>query len=320
MSIISLSIDEKKRILDEFPSTELSYENIIHKKVYSDIVLSIPQGRKYFAWFKNRNNMKDLKDTCYMLQIGASGKVVDVIAYKCCFSNDLKLGTIFYGTIIEIDKGNFYSIEDIIEYKGENVFSYTWQQKFELFHQVMKFDIKQVAYNKSYIVMGLPIISNSFDELLKEINQVQQYHVKYIQFRKMENQNVSQCIEVERKEGKYVVRKCNIALKAQSKTTKRDVIFTVRATLQNDIYLLYEKGTSNYVDVAFVSDYKTSVMMNKLFRTIKENFNLDALEESDDEEEFENNKEDRFVFLEREIDMVCAYNSRFKKWMPSRVL
>jgi superfamily II DNA/RNA helicase len=41
-----------------------------------------------------------------------------------------------------------------------------------------------------------------------------------------------------------------------------------------------------YYDVAFIPDYSTSVMMNKLFRNIKENQNLDALEESDDEEEF----------------------------------
>ena len=36
--------------------------------------------------------------------------------------------------------------------------------------------------------------------------------------------------------------------------------------------------------------------MNSLFRTIKENENLDSLEESDDEEEFENSNVDKFVF------------------------
>ena len=34
-----------------------------------------------------------------------------------------------------------------------------------------------------------------------------------------------------------------------------------------------------------IPDYKTSVFMNDLFRTIKENKNLDLLEESDDEED-----------------------------------
>ena len=56
--------------------------------------------------------------------------------------------------------------------------------------------------------------------------------------------------------------------------------------------------------------------MNKLFRNIKENNNLDALEESDDEAEFENDREDKFVFLDRAFKMVCQYNYKFKRWMP----
>jgi hypothetical protein len=56
--------------------------------------------------------------------------------------------------------------------------------------------------------------------------------------------------------------------------------------------------------------------MNKLFRNIKENDNLDALEESDDEEEFEDEKEDKFVHLDKEYKMICEYNYKFKKWVP----
>ena len=58
--------------------------------------------------------------------------------------------------------------------------------------------------------------------------------------------------------------------------------------------------------------------MNKLFRKIKENDRLDALEESDDEEEFENENEDRFVYLDKTYNMVCLYNQKFKKWYPIR--
>jgi hypothetical protein len=56
--------------------------------------------------------------------------------------------------------------------------------------------------------------------------------------------------------------------------------------------------------------------MNRLFRNIKENINLDKLEESDDEEEFENVKEGRFVNLDMIHNMVCTYNYKFKKWVP----
>jgi hypothetical protein len=109
---------------------------------------------------------------------------------------------------------------------------------------------------------------------------------------------------------------------------KRDVIFKVRPDIQNDIYHLYclnkkgvnEKGVEEFYEVAYIPDYKTSLFMNRLFRNIKENNNLDALEESDDEEDFENDREDRHVFLDREYLMLCSYHSKFKKWVPLRIV
>ncbi len=56
--------------------------------------------------------------------------------------------------------------------------------------------------------------------------------------------------------------------------------------------------------------------MNKLFRNIKENDNLDLLEESDDDEEFEDISSTKFVDLEKELIMKCVYNRKFKKWEP----
>jgi hypothetical protein len=56
-----------------------------------------------------------------------------------------------------------------------------------------------------------------------------------------------------------------------------------------------------------------------MFRKIKENENLDALEESDSEEEFENERADKYVFLEKTYFMVCAFNNKFKKWVPLRL-
>jgi hypothetical protein len=60
--------------------------------------------------------------------------------------------------------------------------------------------------------------------------------------------------------------------------------------------------------------------MNRLFRNIKENENLDSLEESDDEEEFQNDKEDRHVYLEREFHMQCSFHYKFKKWVPIKIV
>jgi hypothetical protein len=74
-----------------------------------------------------------------------------------------------------------------------------------------------------------------------------------------------------------------------------------------------------YYGVACIPNYKTSVMMNSLFRKIRENKNLDYIEESDDEEDFQNNAEDKYVDLEKRINMTCVFHRKFKKWTPVSV-
>jgi len=47
-----LTQEDKRDILSNFPNVKLSYEKIVHKKVYNfDLLLSIPDGKKCFAWF-----------------------------------------------------------------------------------------------------------------------------------------------------------------------------------------------------------------------------------------------------------------------------
>jgi hypothetical protein len=96
--------------------------------------------------------------------------------------------------------------------------------------------------------------------------------------------------------------------------------FSIKPDLQNDIYHLSDPVNKSLVGTAYIPDYKTSVLMNQLFRNIKENANLDSLEESDSEDEFENDRVDKFVYLDREYTMICAYNHKFKKWVPLRVV
>ena len=75
-----------------------------------------------------------------------------------------------------------------------------------------------------------------------------------------------------------------------------------------------------FYSYAVIPDYKTSTMMNDIFRNIKENDNLDALEESDDEEEFENINEDKFISLDMVKIMECSFNIQHSKWSPIKVV
>jgi len=99
---------------------------------------------------------------------------------------------------------------------------------------------------------------------------------------------------------------------------EKNVVFQIRADVQNDIYNLYcyKNGEFEFYDIAQIQNYKTSVFMNNIFRTIKENKNLDYLEESDDEDEFENTSPDKFVDMDASYTMNCLYSNKFKYWIP----
>ena len=60
--------------------------------------------------------------------------------------------------------------------------------------------------------------------------------------------------------------------------------------------------------------------MNGLFRNIRENKNLDFIEESDDEDDFQNLNEDKYVDMKKTILIECVFDRKFKKWTPMRVV
>ena len=108
--------------------------------------------------------------------------------------------------------------------------------------------------------------------------------------------------------------------------TNIQAIFVVRPNIQNDIYELFVKSSNSrtgevtFHNFAHISGYKTSVMMNRLFRNIVENECLDTQEESEDEAEFENTEPDKYVSLHKEYLMLCRFNKRFCKWVPMHII
>ena len=328
------SHQEKISILSEFPNIKLSYENITHNKVSNyDIVLAVPEGKKCFAWFTTYQE----KNVCLIMELAENKQITNIKIMNAVFKSDMVFGTIFYGTMFYHSRNNFFTLEDIFYYKGVDVSRNSWLKKFELFNKIMSDDIKQVSYNKNFIVFGLPLLSNNVDELQNKLTHIK-YKIKTIQFRIFNISNKSlfvsfanlTCPNVETTKtpqnksvvGVVKIPKLEVPIHSYQNYKKRkEIVFNVKADVQNDIYHLYCKDDTSLenFNVAFIPNYTTSVMMNKLFRNIKENINLDALEESDDEDEFQNEKEDRFVNLEKTYNMMCSYNYKFKKWTPLRL-
>ena len=336
---VSFTQYEKENIMRDFPNVKLSYENIIYKKVYNaDSYVAIPEGLKCFAWFTNYNN----RNVCFIMELSEKKQIKNIKIANVCFSSSLSYGTILYGTIFKHPLHNhFFTVEDIFQCKGRMIERENWGNKYILFNELFKNDIKQVAYNNSFTVFGLPIIANSIDTLTQKLENVK-YKIDSIQFRSFYRSNnylfVSYKIFMESNthynapnnnvSNDNVVNKEKPLVKNEPKreirdnNSRKEIIFIIKPDIQNDIYHLYCNNNMNkeeYYGFACIPDYKCSVMMNQLFRTIKENQNLDALEESDDEEEFQDEREDRFVYLERSYKMICRFNYKFKKWYPVKI-
>ena len=151
------------------------------------------------------------------------------------------------------------------------------------------------------MIFGVPIIDTSHDNIRKKIKNLQ-YELYCIQHRlfKKELSFFNEKIE------NLVVRAAN---------------FFVKATLRPDIYelLLMNDGCIEKHNIACIPDYKTSVFMNSLFRNVRENSNLDYIEESEDEDMFENIDLDKFVYLDKKIKMKCMYVQKMKLWKPIEI-
>jgi hypothetical protein len=305
---MSLQDHETKLVLQDFPKFELSYETMVHNKVHnSDILLAIPEGIKCFAWFTSYKE----DNVCFVLELDETKNIKSVKIVLTSFTDKLALGTVFYGTIFKINNINCFSIEDLYYYKGNNYTNTLYSNKLEILREILKNEMSQTALTQKFTVFGLPLMSNDFNLLLKEI-QLLSYKISQIKFRFFDKNNSRKIVYIKYYKPGY----------GTNNVVKKDMInravFKITADIEPDIYnlFIYKDGSEEYYDTAIIPDYKTSVMMNKLFRNIKENNNLDALEESDDEEEFQDSREDKYVYLDRSFKMNCEYNHKFKRWIP----
>ena len=287
-------------ILKFFPNIELSYEKTIHKKVQADLYLVIPKGGKCFIWYKLYNN----KPTCFLLRLNIkSKKITSINIIKNCFSNDLcaKLGTIIYGTNFKIGYSDCFTIENIFYYKGCDLKFLNQYKKLSIINTLLKNDISQKKIFQKQLTIGLPIISYNINDIYKKTQDIT-YNVYSIQHRLL----------FKNKTFLNLPYKNNITIYR---------IFLIRPTIINDIYNLFVLENEKEINVgtAYIPSYKISVFMNSIFRNIKENNNLDALEESDDEDEFENINIDKFVDLQKSEKFKCYYSKKFKSWVPIEI-
>lgn len=203
-------------------------------------------------------------------------------------------GTKLYGTHLFYDNLNFFFIEDILMYKGQNVKYKKWTEKICIMNDILNYINFNIFTPKQKFALGFPVTRTSLSDL----------------------QNVELKYDLYSIECLYGNKKLFVKLANQ---IKENIIrtFFMRPHIQPDIYTLYSEKEEGY---ACIPDFKTSKMLNHVFRNIPENENLDAIEESEDDEEFENIKPDKYVNIGSIKRFKCKYNQTFKSWVPFEML
>jgi hypothetical protein len=337
-------------IISRLPSFELSYETIAHKKVYPsyNIALAVPNGKKYFAYFSFYEN----SDVCYLMEIKEnkhdtySKKISNVSIADRNVSHDLCIGTLLYGTLVNIDETSdksFFVIEDIIQYKGFVLGNISFSQKIGYIEEMFQSYIK--IHHDISIIFTLPhiweISDYNEDAIMSDYEKEKShlfYNTHHIQLRKWDeispNLNIllnklgttlTPTTNTQNPSNKIVIPTIPIhpvTIDFKKPQYKYSCVFNVSADIQFDVYHLYACGKNNslvYYNIAGIPTLKTSIFMNSLFRNIKENQNIDLIEESDDESEIGDCTEDKYVDLNKNLLIECVFHFKFKKWIPVRV-
>ena len=248
---MKLTDTNKNNLLKRLPDLKLSYENI-HKKVFSEMFFLIPKGKKHLVWFTYFQDKK----VCVFIEIniGSKKNIKNIFIVPQKFEKKIVLGTIFYGTLFTINEKKYFSIENIHFYKGKNIENNTEIFKLEILNNIFSKEIKQIIIGNSGICIGIPIIETSFENAIKTAK-----HLPY-QIYSIQNRNFN---------GKTNLHNSTLYKSTDNEEEKK--IFIVKADIQNDIYHLFAKNKNQILeqyDMAFIPNYKTSVMMNKLFRII----------------------------------------------------
>lgn len=277
------------------PNIELSYGTLLHMKVQADFYQLIPQGVKCLIWYTYWKG----DNVCYILTLNnTSDSIKSVEKTIACFNDDLCYGngTMVSGHMFKHKGINIVSVVDIHYYKGFDLNNENYFKKFGIIADFFSKDTRQDIYSDKQLLVAFPVTSCSYNEAIS-LAKTSVYPIHSIAL--LNNNDTKQLGYY-----KYIDRSVN------------DAVFLIKPRLRFDMYDLYVENNSEPIGVASITDYKTSVMMNNIFRKIKENSNLDFLEESDDDEEFENVNVDKHVDLNKSEVMRCTYIPKFKKWKP----
>lgn len=277
---------------NRLPHINISYGHVLDKQCNADMYQIVPKGVPCLLWYTYCKGM----NVCYLLYLAQKyknihkiEKVITSFNSELCYGQ----GTLLSGVLMHYNNLRVFTILDIHVFKGWSITDKKFIDKLQFITCLLSNHTRANGYVASQLIVASAIVLPSHEEALT-VSECLPYPVYCITL--MDNKNT-------KVKGKYIYNKKH-----------NSVRFRIKPDFQCDIYYLYTDMSEDIHGVALIPDYKTSVMMNELFHNIKENKNLDLIEESDEETEEDINT----TSLNKSIIMECIYDRKFKRWKPLR--
>jgi hypothetical protein len=292
MQLTTREKDElRKRWRDD---RDLLYDRVLQpgQTVAADIWLLIPRGRRCLLWFTYVRGGPG----CIAVDVDWKNNPTDFHIVLASFHRDLAFETLMGGVMIDNPGGQpAFCCTYVHAYKGRWL-SRNLDLQIEMTHHIIHDMVRQDA-RLPLLRVCVPFAVFHESELESAINK----SPAAIHGIRMVSSERNQILGVMKQSIEQQVR----------------CVMLVKPEVEEDVYSLW---SDKQVGHALVPDYKTSIMLNSLFRNVKENVDLDLLEESDDEEEFENVDTDRYLRVKEGMTMSMQFMPRFNGWRPCEIV
>ena len=229
---------------------------------------------------------------------------------------------------------NWFIVEDILHFQGISMKNSNFGERFGFLQQFME---KSIPKSMDYMLFALSVMWKVEEKMWDSpgyiptnIHSQIAYPIHHIQYRSSQeimpylNANIIRKIMSKPPNIMHpVTTYVPVRMDLSKSQYKFKTTFQVYADTQYDIYHLLAYGKNNqpvYYGISYIPNYKTSVFMNSIFRNIRENKNLDYIEESEDEDEFQDMRENKYVDLEKKVLLECSFHTKFKRWVPLRLV
>jgi hypothetical protein len=306
---VKLSPRDIHETMKRFPSFNVSYETMLHKNQTPatdkyNVILSIPYGKKYYMWFTYFLHY----DVCILIELNKGREIVNVEQANIESTPQWAFGTVLYGCVLP--QSQTFVIENIYWYQGLSMQCLTYGNRLGYIYDFLclmkqknnEWNIRLCNHNT--------IVSNA------NTNVNTNYKIHHYQYRSLH----TTCPFL-----KQLVTNNNnesVSFRPQFKKSiyKRKCVFAITPLPNYDIYEVYAYDDCAHkrecIGIAGIPTLQLSRYMNSLFRNIRENNNIDLVEESDNEDEFEDENADKYTHMSRVLFMDCQFDEKTRKWIP----